>query len=211
MSSKRHELLARTGEYYSNKLRQQGPTPRGVDWRDAEGQGLRFAQLIGITRGDKTGSLAELGCGYGALLDWLRDRGYAMSYTGYDVSPEMVEAASSRLQHLPDVALRVGSTLAEPADYVISSGIFNVRLDYDDETWLAHVVETIEQMAAVARIGFAFNCLTSHSDAERMQTHLFYVDPAWMLTHCIKQYGRDVALRHDYGLFEFTMLVWKRI
>jgi SAM-dependent methyltransferase len=211
MINKRHELLARTGDYYSTRLRQQGPNARGADWRDHEGQTLRFAQLIDITRGKKTGSLAELGCGYGALVDWLRHHGYRLSYTGYDVSREMIEAASSRLNGSPDIAFQLGSAPNHPTDYVIASGIFNVRLDYDNETWQAHVIDTIETMAETAQLGFAFNCLTSYSDPDRMQPHLFYADPAWMLTHCIQRYGRNVALRHDYGLFEFTMLVWKWI
>jgi len=83
--------------YYTDKLREFGPTPRGVDWRDAESQELRFAQLMQICGDARSGSLIELGCGYGALYLYLRRRGLDFDYTGYDLSEDMVQAAHATL------------------------------------------------------------------------------------------------------------------
>ena len=45
--------------------------------------------------------------------------------------------------------------------------------------------------------------------AERMKDYLFYADPGELFDHCKRRYSRWVALLHDYGLYEFTILVRK--
>jgi hypothetical protein len=57
--------------------------------------------------------------------------------------------------------------------------------------------------------GFAFNCLTYYSDPPKRKDYLYYGDPRFFFDLCQRRYSRNVALRHDYGLFEFTILVRK--
>jgi hypothetical protein len=40
-----------------------------------------------------------------------------------------------------------------------------------------------------------------------MRPELWYPDPAWAFDLCKRRYSKEVALLHDYGLYEFTMLV----
>jgi hypothetical protein len=51
--------------------------------------------------------------------------------------------------------------------------------------------------------------LTSYSDEDKMRAHLYYTDPTWAFDLCKRRYSRHVALLHDYGLYEFTILVRK--
>jgi hypothetical protein len=95
----------------------------------------------------------------------------------------------------------------EPTDFTVASGIFNVRLDVLDEEWRAYVETTLEKLAGLSRGGFAFNMLTSYSDADKMRPDLYYGDPGWFFDLCKRHYSRNVALLHDYGLYEFTMIV----
>ncbi|MFX7953370.1 class I SAM-dependent methyltransferase, partial [Acinetobacter baumannii] len=57
--------------------------------------------------------------------------------------------------------------------------------------------------------GFSFNCLTSYSDEDRKRDYLYYADPCQLFDLCKRRYSRQVALLHDYGLYEFTILVRK--
>jgi SAM-dependent methyltransferase len=196
-------------EYYAEKIRQFGPTPRGVDWRDAESQELRFAQLLQICGRSRSGSLIELGCGYGALCLYLRRHGFDLDYSGYDLAGEMVQAARATLGHDPRAKVTLGGRPTEGGDYCVASGIFNVRFTFSDAEWRRYMLETIDAMAQVAKKGFAFNALTRFSDPERMDPRLYYADPGDLLTHCLRTYGRRVNLLHGYGLYEFTVLVWK--
>lgn len=93
------------------------------------------------------------------------------------------------------------------ADFAIASGIFNVRGDVSDETWLTYIRETLDVLAHAGRKGFGFNVLSLSSDPDRRRSNLYYADPSEMLGYCLSRYGRSVALLQDYGLYEFTVLV----
>jgi hypothetical protein len=95
------------------------------------------------------------------------------------------------------------------ADYVVASGLFNLRLDVDEQSWRAYILDTLRSLDRLGRRGFAFNMLTSYSDPERMRGDLYYGDPCFFFDHCKRTFSRDVALLHDYGLYEFTLRVRK--
>ncbi|RYZ15439.1 MAG: hypothetical protein EOO70_06815 [Myxococcaceae bacterium] len=65
------------------------------------------------------------------------------------------------------------------------------------------------EVDASSRKGFAFNCLTSYSDPPFMRDYLHYADPCFYFDLCKRTYSRQVSLLHDYGLYEFTLLVRK--
>jgi SAM-dependent methyltransferase len=192
--------------YYAGKLAEHGQTAAGVDWNSAHSQEVRFAQLMKIAAGDTRFSLNDYGCGYGALLDYLDRAGEPVDYRGFDLAPEMVAAARERFG---DRRVLLTADLADlpVADYTVASGIFNVRLDVDDETWLAHVFRTLDRLCSLSTKGFSFNVLTGYSDPDRMRGDLFYADPRVILDHCIRRFSRRVAILHDYELYEFTTLV----
>lgn len=203
------ESLADIAKYYSSKLAKHGETPRGVDWNGEESQLLRFEQLIKIIEQPHAFSLNDLGCGYGGLFDYLNSRCRNFSYSGCDISSDMIRAAEARYTKSPSAHFTVGSKPPEVADYGIASGIFNVRLDHRDGEWSAYLERCLDVLDFTSRRGFAFNCLTSYSDPDKMRDYLYYADPCTLFDFCKRRYSRHVALLHDYGLYEFTILVRK--
>jgi len=210
----RHGLLAKVESYYTAALDRHGATPRGVDWNSEESQRLRFDQLAKLWE-DRTNpaipaisaiSILDYGCGYGALIPYLRERAPAFSYTGFDISPEMI-AAAERLHGGPGVTFSTDEASLPAADYAVASGVFNVKLDTPEEAWTAYVLETIERLARLAKRGFAFNVLSRYSDPERRRPDLYYADPLFLFDHCKTRFSRAVALLHDYPLYELTLLV----
>jgi len=202
-------LLQSVASYYSAKLAEHGPTAKGVDWKDEESQLLRFDQLTKvITRGEPF-TVNDLGCGYGALYDYLKKLRYSFSYTGCDISEAMISAAKS--QHTADADARYVLAVepAESADYGMASGIFNVRLDRDVAVWDEYVQSTLGILDRTSLRGFAFNCLTSYSNPGKMSDYLYYGDPCRLFDLCKRHYSSNVALLHDYGLYEFTIIVRK--
>jgi SAM-dependent methyltransferase len=201
------DLLSEVRTYYTARVMEHGPTPRGADWNSAESQRNRFEQLLRICDRTEPFRLGDYGCGYGGLFDYLCQGNWDGFYSGYDISPLMLETA--RRRHAGDHRARFeddDSVLAE-ADYVVASGVFNVKLKTPRPEWEAYVLQTLQRMAKLARRGFAFNVLTSYSDPERVRPDLYYADPCFMFDYCKRTFSRHVALLHDYGLYEFTMLV----
>lgn len=201
-------ILADVAEYYRGKLRQFGATPAGVDWKDEASQNTRFDQLLQLVA-DPARSLVDFGCGVGALLGHMRGRGLTGPYRGIDIEAEMIAAAATRWAEEPAAVFEIGASPSRAADYAVASGIFNVRLRHDEAIWRAHVLGVLAEMDRSSRLGFAFNCLTSYADADRMRSDLYYADPCFYFDLCKRNYSRHVALLHDYGLYEFTIIVRK--
>ena len=201
----------RVADYYSEKVRQHGETAHGVDWNSTESQKTRFDQLLGIVPSGATEySILDYGCGYGAMVDVFTGRGHSFRYTGYDVSEEMILRAR-RLHPGDTCEFTTNEEELEPCDYVVASGVLNVRLDTSKAQWKDYVLETLDDLHRLSLKGFAFNALTSYSDPEYMRDDLFYADPNWLFDHCKRTYSGQVALLHDYGLYEFTILVRKNL
>jgi len=57
--------------------------------------------------------------------------------------------------------------------------------------------------------GMAFNMLTKYSDADRMRPDLYYADPLFFFDYCKRNFAKNVALLHDYHLYDFTIIVRK--
>ena len=120
----------------------------------------------------------------------------------------MMTAAHAR--HPTDTArFHLGARSPRKADYAVASGIFNVRPGIPIAQWEAHIAATLDLLHASTTRGFAFNCLTSYSDADKRRDHLYYGDPCFYFDLCKRRHARNVALLHDYGLYEFTLLVRK--
>ena len=201
--TKSHErIIGDVGAYYTGKVLEHGTTARGVDWSTETSQRLRFEQLLRVCSSDAS-SLVDFGCGYGALIEQLPP---GVTYQGFDISAEMI--ARARVLH-PEITLTTDRASLVPADFAVASGIFNVRLEHGDEDWRAYILSAIDELATLGTRGFAFNMLTSYSDADRMRPDLYYGDPCFFFHHCKTVHSKQVALLHDYGLYEFTILVRK--
>jgi SAM-dependent methyltransferase len=211
VASQKNSLMTAIATYYSDKIREHGDTPQGVDWNSEEGQLMRFQQLSKILSPEGEFSVNDLGCGYGAFFNFLRNRFSSFSYSGIDVSNDMIKAAQSRYDTYPNARFVLGDEPLEEATHSIASGIFNVRVGASKEDWWSYLVSTLDLLNRFSTTGFAFNCLTSYSDSDKMRPHLYYADPCRVFDHCKRAYSRHVALLHDYGLYEFTILVRKHV
>jgi hypothetical protein len=122
----------------------------------------------------------------------------------------MILAAEQRYATGDDAQFLVSAKPNRIAHYGIASGIFNVRLDRTDAEWFEYLQDTLDILDATSSFGFSFNCLTSYSDEEKKRDWLYYADPCQLFNLCKRRYSSQVALLHDYGLYEFTILVRKQ-
>ena len=186
-----------------------GPTPQGVDWNSEQAQVVRFDQLLQVCDLSRPFSLNDYGCGYGALAGYLAARGLDFRYTGYDLSEKLVAQAQQLYAGAGNLAFTTDEAALPTADYTLANGIFNKRFDFDEHAWTAHILHTLGRLDALSTGGFAFNLLTRYSDPEKMRPDLYYGDPGFFFDYCMLNYSRNVTLLHDYGLFDFTVIVRK--
>lgn len=200
--------LGAVKDLYEQNLKQHGVSSQAVGWRDADSQMLRFEQLSKmIDPPSAPFTMADLGCGYGAYYTWLRDNGYNVTeFFGYDISAEMLNVAREQVTDAGTHFIE-SDHVETTADYVTTSGIFNVRFNKSDEEWTRFICATLDNMFAQCRKGIAFNVLSSYVDWK--EDHLYYADPAFFFDYCKKNHSRFVTLLHDYPLWEWTIFVRK--
>jgi SAM-dependent methyltransferase len=197
--------------FFTEKLIEHGATFQGVDYGSIESQEARFFQLTrGIDISAKY-SLLDFGCGYGAMYDYLLRLGHNLQYVGYDIAESMILKARELHPDNPDCWFTNIIEEVPIVDYAVVSGTFNMKLDADFESWTKIVIEALEQMNAHASKGLAFNMLTKYSDADRMRPDLYYGDPCFYFDYCKRHFSRNVALLHDYNLYDFTIIVRKGV
>ena len=211
MTDRYPDFLRNVADYYSAKLAEYGETAKGVDWNGADSQQLRFEQLSKIIDQPRDFCLNDLGCGYGALYDYLYSSYKEFIYNGFDVSSDMVRAAKARYAIRKNAGFAIAAEPSDIADFGVASGIFNVRIGRNDDQWCEHVGNTLDILNRTSSRGFAFNCLTCYSDVDKMRNYLYYADPCALFDLCKRRYSKHVALLHDYGLYEFTILVRKEL
>jgi SAM-dependent methyltransferase len=202
--------LDRIAEYYRGKLRYHGARPAGVGWVSPESQELRHTQLLRVCGNDRGKPINDYGCGYGALAARLRRDGFTGDYTGYDISVDMIRAATDLHTDLEGCRFTSNQHELPRAAYTIASGLFHIRLDIPIEAWERHIRETVEHMAEISTVAFAFNMLNAGTEMAANTGDQYYADPARWLTICLRRFPRRVALAHDYSLNEFTVLVRSR-
>ncbi|GAB4503849.1 MAG: class I SAM-dependent methyltransferase [Anaerolineales bacterium] len=207
------ETQKKLNQYFTEKLETYGPTAKGVDYNGPDAQMLRFEVLARIINPSKPFSVIDYGSGYGALLDFLASKGWQFEYYGVDLIEKMVVAAREAHKNFPDAHFVTNEKELPVADYLIAASVFNIKMDCPYDDWQKMVTETLVRMDALCSKGFSFDMLTKYSDPERMaeRPDLFYADPLFFFDFCKRNFSRNVALLHDYGLYDFTILVRKDI
>ena len=202
-------ILSNINHYYTKRILTHGATPKGVDWNGEDSQFIRFAQLSKIIIQDNF-TINDIGCGYGKYIEYLAQNYNNYIYNGYDLSSEMIENAKKLYPNSNFLIITKPENIEE-SDYSIASGIFSVKMEHNESEWLSYILSTLEQMNEKSIRGFSFNMLTKYSDKEYMRNDLYYADPLFIFDYCKRNFSKQVALLHDYGLYEFTILVKKDI
>jgi hypothetical protein len=204
-----NSIDASVQEFFEGKVRQFGATPQGLDYGSLERQQICFAQLTKIWRNpQEAASLNDYGCGYGALIDYLDQNHFTMhQYAGYDIAPGMIEEGSRLYGQRPGYSFTTQRDNLPIADFTIAGGVFNMKLETSNQDWLPYILEQIHFMWGRSQKGMAFNILTKYSDPDRMRPDLYYADPTFFFDYCKQVFSRNVALLHDYEVYEFTILV----
>ncbi|HEX2696072.1 MAG TPA: class I SAM-dependent methyltransferase [Anaerolineales bacterium] len=211
--SKLNHVQDKLKKYFSEKLAAFGATPKGVDYNGPEAQERRFGQLANVIDPLRPFTVIDYGSGYGAMFDFLYSKGWKFEYYGVDLIEEMVAAGRETHKDFPNAHFTMNEGEVPVADYLLAGAIFNIKLETSYKDWQDFVVKTLGRMNQLCSKGFSFNMLTKYSDADRMaeRPDLFYGDPLFFFDFCKRNFSRNVALLHDYGLYDFTILVRKDV
>lgn len=189
--------------FFDKNLMIHGDRPEAVRW-SSEGQRSHYEALLDI------GAIArheilDYGCGKGDFYGFLKDRGIEVSYSGYDINPQLISLAARKY---PDAEFRVFDAeqeiLQRDFDYIFLCGVFNLKVHGIDET----IRSVLSRLFERCRIGLAFNALSAHNPKKDFELH--YVRPDHIVDFALSRLSPYVALRHDRIPYDFTLFVYKR-
>ncbi|MCY7348729.1 MAG: class I SAM-dependent methyltransferase [Pyrinomonadaceae bacterium] len=208
-AGKFENIVERLKNHFDERVEKYGAGLQSVDWKSRAAQSNRFRELLKIADFSAPFSILDYGCGDGELARFLNAAGADFQYFGFDVSPQMIEAARKEFADSNNCLFSTRLEDFPAADYAVASGVFNLRFDASDEKWREYMRATIFDLHRLSSKGFAFNALTSYSIAEFRREDLFYADPLHWFDFCKRNVSRFVSLLHDYPEYDFTILVRK--
>lgn len=207
------ENLEPIRDFFKKCFSEHGESAEGVGWNSPAAQEIRFDQLLKVVaKPDERFTFLEFGCGYGHLVDYMRSKGYLPAhYYGYDIVAESLVTARERFQRDERVSFHENLADIPQTDYLSASGVFNVKLDTRYEDWTNYILESLRVFDRHTSGGFSVNFLTKYSDADCMAARpdLYYADPCFLFDYCKTHFSRNVALLHDYEIYDFTLIVRK--
>ena len=179
------KIIQNTREYYDTKLSNFGNNYKGMNWSSKKSQYLRFHELIKIGP-IKNKSIHDVGCGNGELLNYLiKNKIIFSKYLGTDISYKMINIANDNFNHLKNVKFEHLNLLTSSNqlkyDYVLASGIFNIKNNFSDKEWLNYVFQMIKKMFNLSKIGLGFNMLTFDVDYKEKKTILYVLGQVGLL------------------------------
>jgi SAM-dependent methyltransferase len=192
-----------------------GDSHRGLGYPKIEGFDSRYRVYLDVTRfGPLAGqpcTIFDVGCGTGRLLDEIKASARPeIDYTGIDLSPMLIEAARAKhpaanfIQGDPFDLESVWTTMP---DYVVFGGIFTCRLQMSREEMTDYMIRLLGLAFKHCRRGLAFNVMSHHVDWQRED--LFHVPFDRMAEILRENFSRNYIFRADYGLFEYTVYIYR--
>ena len=195
-----------------------GKDPRSeefVHWRKMEKVWLRFKVITSLMPGWERSSILDYGCGNGLFYRFLASEGFKGYYEGWDASRRMIDTASILYPHarfkVVDIIELNDDMLegSERFDYVVVSGVFYIKArDKNDKLHGEWVRRILVRLWKLVEKGLVFNCMSEYVDFRNPE--LYYCSIAEITNFVVNNLSRYFVLRHDYGLYEYTVAVYKR-
>ena len=158
----------------------------------------------------QTTTLLDFGCGSAQLMDHIgRTKRDWSQYSGMDVSESCIKTASEKY---PKCSFYCNNILTDkpavpPFDYVVMNGVLTEKLSLSQEEMLKFTETLLVKVFEMAAKGMAFNVMSKIVDWERPD--LFHLSMDAMSEMIGRKLSRHFVVRHDYGLYEYTVYVFK--
>lgn len=197
--------------HYEACLEKHGDSHLGVDWPNKEDAETRYNLMLGVIRNTTEDvRLLDFGCGASHLYDHILRRNLnAIRYSGLDVSEKFI--ALSRRKY-PSNDYYCLDILDDPSglpefDYIVMNGVFTEKRGLAFGAMFEFLRDCVSAAYGKARAGLAFNVMSKQVDWERPD--LFYLSFDVLAEFLAKKVSRHFVIRNDYGLYEYTVYVYR--
>lgn len=202
-------------KHYEKCLELHGDSHLGVDWPNLTDVETRYKVMLDMVfwkekKNERTIDLLDFGCGASHLYEYLLKSGHQhIHYSGLDISEKFINLCKSKFPAVEYYCLDIldSNTSIRNFDYIVLNGVFTEKRELPFEEMLRYFQQMITKVMTICNKGIAFNVMSKHVDWERED--LFHL-PFDVLGHFLcKHVTRNFIIRNDYGLYEYTVYVYK--
>jgi SAM-dependent methyltransferase len=201
--------------HYERCLEQFGDTHKGVDWPKLEDVDKRYNVMLDVIKFSNREhalpvSLLDFGCGTGHLLEYIKKSKLDfIHYSGLDISQRFIDVASLKYPDNKFYCLDIlrSDIQLKQFDFIVMNGVFTEKRDLlFDEMW-EYFQRMIKKVFQLSTSGLAFNVMSKAVDWERED--LFHLSADLLIEFLAKEVSRNFIIRNDYGLYEYTVYIYK--
>lgn len=205
-------------EHYENCFETYGDTPKGVDWTQVDQVDIRYKTMLELINFreesfaiEETRTLLDYGCGLSHLYEYIvKNKLEYIDYTGLEISEIFYNVSKKKY---PDNKYLIGDLMEDDFhikdqyDYILMNGVFTEKRDLSYEDMFAYFSQMISNLYQSCTKGMAFNVMSKQVDWEK--DFLFHVPLDDIANFLTKHITRSFIIRNDYGLYEYTVYVYK--
>ena len=208
-------------KHYENCFDEHGDCPAGVDWTQAQQVDTRYNTMLDLIRYKEksfdinildTVTLLDYGCGLSHLYEYIiNNRINKINYTGLEISEKFFNESKKKFPHnnyiLGDL-LDTNFNLKSNFDYIVMNGVFTEKRDLNYQDMFNYFSKMILELYKSCNKGIAFNVMSKQVDWEK--DFLFHVPLDDIANFLTKNITRNFIIRNDYGLYEYTVYLYKK-
>ena len=199
-----------------------GDCSKGVHWPNEEDAKVRYKVMTDLIRFDllrreqpqakaeeEEIRLLDFGCGLSHYYAYLEEEGRKnIRYTGVDISEKYVNASREKYPDNRYYCIDIlEEEFPERNDYTVVNGIFTFKNTAPFEEMFDFWKKCMTRLYALSDRGIAFNAMSKQVDWER--DDLFHLPLDMAAEFLCKNLTRNFIIRNDYGLYEYTVYIFK--
>ena len=204
-------LERRLNRAYTDRLSTLGSGPKGVFWRNQSTQIARFdalLDLVGIETPVAYPSIADIGCGYGAMLEFMQKtpRHRSFHYIGVDINRAMISNCKQRFPAQKQLFF-VGNRPPSPVDFCLFSGTFNLCHTTDTSLWNDYIFANLQSCWQRSRYGLVLNLLCAPQT--QIKNQIFYDERQKFIAKASRVFGPTHARSTPHVTGDVTFMISK--
>ncbi|HAP20925.1 MAG TPA: SAM-dependent methyltransferase [Lachnospiraceae bacterium] len=205
-------------KHYESCFGQYGDCCKGVDWPNAADAEKRYQVMLELLdfngndlRSKEKADILDFGCGLGHFYDYVRKSRPELNYTGMDISEVFIRTCRQKYPNTLFLRTDILKETFHPDkqySYIIANGVFTEKRNLSYEEMFHYFKQMLSRLYRMCSCGMAFNVMSKDVDWER--DDLFHVPFNELSAFLTKNITRDFIIRNDYGLYEYTVYLYKR-
>ena len=196
---------------YNKRFNKYLNTSKGVFWNSKLSQDLRLNIILDkIFRVSETPkvSVADVGCGYGRLLEIIKERNLdnKIKYYGFDINKEFISFCSKN-NKFENISFEVGACPLKNVDFVVMSGTYNLTPINNINFWENYIITNLKSNWNFANKGLIFNVLVN--EKRKIKNKLYYTELSYIKKVCEINFGKTEISKHSLLADDITIIIKK--